>query len=157
VIAINRYPVDTMNMIQTTDDGNADITMASVVNGRMMETIPCLCRIFTVWMIRWDLVMPMIALGFRLKALMNLDFHLLDMEAYRVRPLSPVILMKTLPVLLWRVIISEAVSRCFTLWILLRQDVVRGMDHSFFLAGSRSFHIQRVILYQTGIFLIDQY
>jgi hypothetical protein len=33
-----------------------------------------------------------------LKALMNLDFHLLDMEAYRVRPLSPVILIKALPV-----------------------------------------------------------
>jgi len=39
---MNRYPVDTMKMIQTMDCGNADIAMASVVNGRMMDTIPCL-------------------------------------------------------------------------------------------------------------------
>jgi len=101
--------------------------------------------------------MPIIALGFCLKASMNRTFHLLDMEAYRERPFSPVILIKALPVLLWRVINSEAVSRCFTLEIFLRQEVVRGMFQSFFLLGSRSFHIQQVILYQTGTFSIDQY
>ena len=100
--------------------------------------------------------MPMIALGLRLKALMNRSFHLLEREAYRVRPFSPVVLMNTLPVRLWREIISDAVSRCFKLWMLLRQDAVRGMDHSFFLAGARSFHIQRATFSQTGIFSIDQ-
>ena len=101
--------------------------------------------------------MPKIILGLRLKALMNLSFHLLDMEAYSVSPFSPVRLINTLPVRLWRVIKSEAVSRCFKLWILLRQDVVRGIDHSFFLAGARSFHIQREILFLIRIFLIDRY
>ena len=101
--------------------------------------------------------MPKIILGLRLKALMNLSFHLLDMEAYKARPLSPVILINTLPVRLWRVISSDAVSRCFKLWILLRQDVVRGMESSFFLKDARSFHIHRVRIYQTGIFSIDRY
>ena len=101
--------------------------------------------------------MPMIALGLRLKASMNRSFHLRGMEEYRERPLSPVILMNALPVLLLRETNSEAVSRCFKLWILLRQDVVRGIDHSFFLISARSFHIQRVRLFQIGIFLIDQY
>jgi len=60
-------------------------------------------------------VIPMIVLGFRLKALMNRSFHLLDMEAYRERPLSPVILIKALPVLLWWEINSVAVSIFFML------------------------------------------
>ena len=59
--------------------------------------------------------MPIIALGFRLKASMNLFFHFLGMEAYSVSPLSPVILINTLPVRLWREIIAVAVSRCFKL------------------------------------------
>ena len=101
--------------------------------------------------------MPIIALGLRLKASMNRSFHLLDMEEYRVSPLSPVILINALPVRLWREINSEAVSRCFKLWILLRQEVVRGIDHSFFLISARSFHIQRAILFLIRIFLIDRY
>ena len=57
--------------------------------------------------------MPIIALGLRLKALMNRSFHLLDREAYRERPLSPVILINTLPVLLWREIISDGGIKVF--------------------------------------------
>lgn len=59
--------------------------------------------------------MPMIALGFRLKASMNRSFHLRGRDEYRERPLSPVRLMKTLPMRLLREIISVAVSRCFML------------------------------------------
>ncbi len=154
---MNRYPLDAMKMNQTIGCGNTDIPMASIVKGRMIETRSCLWRILTPWRIRWILLMPIIALGFRLKALINLDFHLLDMEAYKERPLSPVILIKALPVLLWREINSDAVSRCFKVWILLRQDTVLGMFHAFFLIGARSFHIQRARIYQTGIFLIDLY
>ena len=55
--------------------------------------------------------MPIITLGFRLKALMNRFFHLLEREAYRERPLPPVVLINTLPVLLWWEISSDAVSR----------------------------------------------
>ncbi len=101
--------------------------------------------------------MPIIAFGFRLKALMKRSFHLLGRVEYRERPLSPVILMNALPVRLWREINSDAVSRFFMLCILLRQDAVRGMDHSFFLADARSFYIHRVRLFRSGIFLIDQY
>ena len=41
--------------------------------------------------------MPMIAFGLRLNASMNLCLNLFDVEAYRVRPVSPVKLIKTLP------------------------------------------------------------
>jgi len=108
-------------------------------------------------MIRWDLVIPMIALGFRLKASMRRALHLWGRAEYRVRPVSLVTLMNTLPVLLWRVINSDAVSSCLMLCILLRQDVVRGMDHSFFLVAARSFYIQRVGFFRPETFSIGQH
>ena len=76
--------------------------------------------------------MPINARGFRLKAATNFCPNFLGMDAYSERPVSPVRLMNTLPVLLWWAMRSVAVSRCFTLEILLRQDTVRGRDHSFF-------------------------
>ncbi len=42
VIVINKYPVDAVKMTQTIGCGNTDIPMASVVKGRIIETIPCL-------------------------------------------------------------------------------------------------------------------
>jgi hypothetical protein len=76
--------------------------------------------------------MPINARGFLLNAPMNLCLSFLGTDAYSASPVSPVRLMNALPVCLWWEIKSVAVSRCFTLEILLRQDTVRGRDQSFF-------------------------
>jgi hypothetical protein len=76
--------------------------------------------------------MPINARGFFLNAPMNLCLNFLGTEEYSESPTSPVRLINTLPVCLWRKIRFAAVSRCFTLEILLRQDTVRGRDQSFF-------------------------
>jgi hypothetical protein len=76
--------------------------------------------------------MPINARGFFLNAPMNLRLNFLGTDAYSESPVSPVRLINTLPVCLWREIRSVAVSRCFTFEMLLRQDTVRGRDQSFF-------------------------
>jgi len=44
VIVMNSAPLDAMKMTQTTDCGNADRPMASVVKGKINETMPYLFR-----------------------------------------------------------------------------------------------------------------
>ena len=82
---------------------------------------------------------PRTAIGFFLNPFINIFFRRLGNEEYNVNPASPVRLIKVLPVLLYLEINSNAVSRCFMLRILDRQDVVRGMENSFFLECSRFF------------------
>jgi hypothetical protein len=60
------------------------------------------------------------------------------MVEYKNSPASPVRLIKILPVFLNLVINCVAVSRCFMLRILDRIDVVRGIEHLFFLTGHKS-------------------
>ena len=82
---------------------------------------------------------PRTVIGFFLNPFINIFFSRLGSEEYNVNPASPLRLIKVFPVLLYLEINSNAVSRCFILRILERLVTVRGIDHSFFLEGSRSF------------------
>ena len=82
---------------------------------------------------------PRITFGFLLKTSINLPFKLSGVNAYKDSPRSPVKVMRTFPVLLCCSIRSDAVSMCLRWVIFDRQDVVLGIDHSFFLKDPRSF------------------
>ena len=101
---------------------------------------------------KWDLVIPSRAFGLRLNALTREDLNFLDVDLYKVSPLSPRMFTNAFPVLLCSLIRSDTVSRWFMLLKLARQLVVLGIDHSFFLAGHRAFHCLLEKPYRTGTF-----
>ena len=82
---------------------------------------------------------PRTAIGFFLNPFINIFFMWVGSDEYNVNPASPAKLIKVFPVLLYLDMSSYAVSRCFMLRRLDRQDVVRGMENSFFLECSRFF------------------
>ena len=116
------------------------------------DTRPCLSKILMVWMMKWDLVIPSKALGFRLNALTREDLNFLDVDLYKVNPLSPRMFTNAFPVLLCSLIRSDTVSRWFILLKLARQLVVLGMLQSFFLVVHRAFHFLLEKPYQTETF-----
>ena len=79
------------------------------------------------------MVRPINAIGFILNPFKYIVLKRFGMVEYKNSPASPVRLIKALPVFLNLVINCVAVSRYSMLWILDRIDVVRGIDHSFFL------------------------
>ena len=103
-------------------------------------------------MMKWDLVIPSRAFGLRLNAFTREDLNFLDVDLYRVNPLSPRMFTNAFPVLLCSLIRSDTVSRCFMSLKLARQLVVLGMLHSFFLVDHRAFHFLLEIIYLTETF-----
>ena len=96
--------------------------------------------------------MPSIAFGLRLNAFIREDLNFLDVDLYKVNPLSPRMFTKAFPVLLCSLIRFDTVSRWFMLLKLARQLVVLGMLHSFFLVDHRPFHCLLEKHYRTGTF-----
>ena len=103
-------------------------------------------------MMKWDLVIPSRAFGLRLNAFTREDLNFLDVDLYRVKPLSPRMFTNAFPVLLCSLIRSDTVSRWFMLLKLARQLVVLGMLHSFFLVDHRAFHFLLEKPYRTETF-----
>ena len=101
---------------------------------------------------KWDLVIPSRALGLRLNALTREDLNFLDVDLYKVNPLSPRMVTNAFPVLLCSLIRYDTVSRLFMSLKLTRQLTVLGMLQSFFLVGHRAFHFLLEILYPTETF-----
>ena len=114
-----------------------DMRSDNPITGIISDTRLCLSRNLIELTIRWDLVIPTTAFGLRLNALMKCRLNIFGIAAYRVSPAFPAVLMNTFPVRLNREIRSAACLRLAGLWMGLRQDAVRGMDHPFFLAGHR--------------------
>ena len=151
-----RYPADKMKITAVTYGGNKDRMRNNPIIGTITPDREYFFKIFKVWMMKCDLVSPANAIGFfknPFKYIVLSDFGMVE---YNNIPISPVRLMKTRPVFLNLPIISVADSRYFMLRIWDRIAVVRGMDHSFFLADARSFHFQPATFFQTGIFSIDR-
>ena len=103
-------------------------------------------------MMKWDLVIPSRAFGLRLNAFTREDLNFLDVDLYKVNPLSPRVLTNAFPVLLCSLIRSDTVSRWFMLLKLARQLVVLGIDHSFFLVDHRAFRFLLEKPYRTETF-----
>ena len=124
-----------MNMIQISHSGNKDNKSDNPNNGTTIPTMLYFFRIFKVWMIKCDLVIPINTMGFILNPFKYIVLKLFGMVEYKNKPASPVRFIKTLPVFLNLVINSVATSRYFILRMLERIAVVLGIDHEFFLTG----------------------
>ena len=129
------YPVDKIKIAATTYGGNKDKMSDKLINGTINPMMLYFFKIFKVWMIKCDLVMPINAIGFILNPFKYIDLMDFGMVEYKNSPASPVRLIKALPVFLNLVIRFVAVSRYFMLLILDRIAVVWGIDHEFFLKG----------------------
>ena len=101
---------------------------------------------------KWDLVIPSRAFGLRLNAFTREDLNFLDVDLYKVSPLSPRMFTYAFPVLLCSLIRYDTVSRLFMSLKLVRQLTVLGMLQSFFLVDHRAFHFLLEKPYPTETF-----
>ena len=70
-----------MNTAHTKLIGINDKIKASAINGISIPTNLYFSRILIAWMIRWDLVKPITARGFRLKASKNRCLNFIGMDS----------------------------------------------------------------------------
>ena len=129
------YTTHKINIAAVTYGGSKDNKSDNPNIGNAIPTTLYFLRTFKVWMMKWDFVRPINAIGFNLNPFKYIVLKLFGMVEYKNNPASPVRLIKTLPVFLNFVINSVAVLRYFILRMLERIAVVRGIDHLFFLIG----------------------
>jgi len=125
------YPADKMKIAATTYGDNKDKMSDNPIIGITAPMMLYFFKIFKEWITKCDLVNPTNTIGF----ILNPFKYIAPSDEYKNSPASPVKVIKTLPVFLNFEMISVATSRYFILRILERMDVVRGMDHLFFLIG----------------------
>ena len=77
IIENTRYADEPMKIAHTRLLGSNAKIMADAMRGVTMPSNPYLSKTLIVWTTRWDFVMPINALGLRLKAPMNLCLNLL--------------------------------------------------------------------------------